>query len=78
MKLVKNLAFAGLLVFAITVNTLAGDQQTPNAVPPPPPPPDGVVLCEDGTTSCDPYTGEVTTETDYLFYDALAALLSMY
>jgi hypothetical protein len=77
MKLVKNLVFAGLLVFTITVNTLAGDQQTPNVVPPPPP--DKVVVCEDGTPSGDPYTGEITVETtDYLFYEALAALLSVY
>ena len=77
MKLVKNLVFAGLLVFAITVNTLAGDQQTPNVVPPPPP--DKVVVSEDGTPLGDPYTGEITVETtDYLFYEALAVLLSVY
>jgi hypothetical protein len=78
MKLVKNLVFAGLLVFSITVNTFAGDQQTPN-VTNPPPPPDKVVVYEDGTPSGDPYTGEETAETtDYLFFEALAALLSMY
>ena len=77
MKLVKNLVFAGLLVFTITVNTLAGDQQTPNVVPPPPP--DKIVASEDSTPLVDPYTGEVTAETtDYLFYEALAALLSVY
>lgn len=79
MKLVKNLVFAGLLVFTITVNTFAGDQQTPNVTnPPPPPDPVKVVVYEDGTPSGDPYTGDVTAETDYLFYEALAALLSMY
>jgi hypothetical protein len=78
MKLVKNLVFAGLLVFTITINTLAGDQQTPN-VTAPPPPPEKVVYYEDGTPSGDPYTGELTAETtDYLFFDALAALLSVY
>ncbi len=77
MKLVKNLVFAGLLVFTITINTLAGDQQIPAYVPPPPP--DKVVYYEDGTPSGDPYTGELTAETtDYLFFDALAALLSVY
>ena len=79
MKLVKNLVFAGLLVFTITVNTFAGDQQTPNATQPPPPP-DKMVAYEDGTSpSGDPYTGEITVETtDYLFFEALAALLSVY
>ena len=78
MKLVKNLLFAGLLVFTITVHTFAGDQQTPNGTQPPPPPPDGLVVYVDGSPSGDPYTGEITTETDYLFFEALAALLSVY
>ena len=79
MKLVKNMVFAGLLVFTLTLNTLAGDQQTPNATQPPPPP-DRMVAYEEGTTPLsDPYTGEITAETtDYLFFEALAALLSVY
>ena len=79
MKLVKNLVFAGLLVFTISVTTLAGDQHTPSATQPPPPP-DKVVVYEDGgSPSGDPYTGEITAETtDYLFFEALAALLSVY
>ena len=79
MKLVKNLVFAGLLVFTLTLNASAGEQQTPNATQPPPPP-DKVVVYEDGTsTSIDPYTGEITTETtDYLLFEVLAALLSVY
>ena len=78
MKLVKNMVFAGLLVLAITVNSLAGDQQIPAATQPPPPP-DKMVAYEEGTApSGDPYTGEITAETtDYLF-EALAALLSVY
>ena len=78
MKLVKNLVFASLLVFTVTFNTLAGEQQMPNATQPPPPP-DKMVAYEEGTApSGDPYTGEITAETtDYLF-DALAALLSVY
>ena len=78
MKLVKNLVFASLLVFTVTFNTLAGEQQMPNATQPPPPP-DKMVAYEEGTDpSGDPYTGEITAETtDYLF-DALAALLSVY
>ena len=78
MKLVKNLVLAGLLVFTITVNTFAGDQQIPAATQPPPPP-DKVIVCEDGSSpSGDPYSGEITAETDYLFFEALAALLSVY
>ena len=78
MKLVKNLVVAGLLAFTVTVNTFAGEQQMPASVPPPPP--DKVVVYEDGGyPSGDPYTGEITAETtDYLFFDALAALLSVY
>lgn len=79
MKLVKNLVFAGLLVFTMGLNTLAGEQQMPSATQPPPPP-DKVVAYEDGDSpSGDPYTGETTAETrDYLFFEALAALLSVY
>ena len=81
MKLVKNMALAGLLVFSFTLNTLAGEVQTPNATQPPPPP-DKMVAYEDGTNPlgypCYEHT-EVTAETtDYLFFEALAALLSVY
>ncbi len=82
MKLVKNLVFAGLLVFTITFNTFAGDQQIPAVAPPQPTPPaDRMVVYHDGpiSPSIDPYTGEITAETtDYLFFEALAALLSVY
>ena len=79
MKLVKNMALAGLLVFSFTLNTIAGEVQTPNATQPPPPP-DKMVAYEEGTAPLsDPYTGEITAETtDYLFFEALAALLSVY
>ena len=80
MKLVKNLVFAGLLVFTMSVHTFAGDQQTPNVTQPPPPPPDGLVVYEDGNfpSGGPSYTGEITAETDYLLFEALAALLSVY
>lgn len=78
MKLVKNLVFAGLLVFATTFNTFAGEQETPAYVPPP----KATAAVEDGTPIIDPYgerSGELTAETtDYLFFEALAALLSVY
>ena len=80
MKLVKNLVFAGLLVSAITVNTIAGETQMPAATATPSPTPDHVLVYEDGTSPLsDPYTGELTAETtNYLFFEALAALLSVY
>ena len=79
MKLVKNMVFAGLLALILSINTFAGDQQIPAATQPPPPP-DRMVAYEEGTTPLsDPYTGEITAETtDYLFFETLAALLSVY
>lgn len=75
MKLVKNLVFAGLLVFAMTFNTFAGEQDTPTNKPP-----QVTTTDDEGTipTIIDPYTGEITTETTDLFFEALAALLSVY
>ena len=75
MKLVKNLVFAGLLVFAMTFNTFAGEQDTPTEEKPK----SVTTTTEEGTNPIDPFTGEeITTETDYLFFEALAALLSVY
>ncbi len=76
MKLVKNLVFAGLLVFATTFNTFAGEQDIPANKPDPK---QVITTIEEGTNPTDPYTGEITAETtDYLFFEALAALLSVY
>lgn len=80
MKLVKNLVFAGLLVSTITLNTFAGDQHGPAAVgTPPPPPPSAVIIIDKG----NPYTEQPIVimkpkTTDYLLFEALAALLSVY
>jgi hypothetical protein len=75
MNFVKNLVFAGLLVFTLSFNTLAGDQHTPGALPPPPP---DKLIEEQLPPIVDPYV-EITVETtDYLFFEALAALLSVY
>ena len=78
MKLVKNFVFAVLLVSVIAVNTPAGEQDTPGYAAPPPPramtTPD-----EDTTVLTTQQDGGVTTETsDYLMYEALKALLSVY
>jgi hypothetical protein len=75
MKLVKKLVFASLLVSAITVNAFAGDQETPANKPTHV----TTTTTEEGTNPIsDPYI-EITAETtDYLFFEALAALLSVY
>ena len=74
MKLVKNLVFAGLLVFAMTFNTFAGEQDTPTEQKPKL----VTTTIEEDPDPIDPYTGEITETTDYLFFEALAALLSVY
>lgn len=75
MKLVKNLVFAGLLVFAMTFKIFAGEVDIPAL----PGPKAVTTSIEEGTKPIiDPYTGEITTETTDLFYEALAALLSVY
>jgi len=77
MKLVKNFVFAVLLASFLAVNAFAGDQGTPAA---PAPPPKAMIAGDETTpTICDPNTGCLSTETsDSLFYEALAALLSVY
>jgi hypothetical protein len=78
MKPVKNLVFAALLVFSIALTTFGGDIDQPGAAAPPPPP--RMTATTDETmpvASTD--TQQTTVETaDYLFFEALAALLSVY
>ena len=74
MKPVKNLVFAALLVLSIALNTFAGDIDHPGIVAPPPPPP-GMMATTDETT---PDVADTAETSDYLFLDALAALLSVY
>ena len=80
MKLVKNFLFAVVLVSAIAVNTPAGEQDTPGYVPPPPP--RQMTTSADDTTiigSDTEQTGDITAETsEYLLFETLAALLSVY
>ena len=78
MNFVKNLVFASLLVFTVSLNTYAGEQEIPAN-----PNPNKLVTTtttDEGTDPIsDPYTGDITAETsDYLFFEALAALLSVY
>jgi len=81
MKLVKNLVLAAILVSALVSNTIAGDIETPGYVPPPPPRlsvSDNDLSDPVNSTDTQP-TGVVAYETsDYLLFEALAALLSVY
>ena len=76
MKPVKNLVLAVLLMSVFAVPVFAGDQGTPGAPAPEPP----HITATDETlpvTSTD--TQQTTVETsDYLIFEALAALLSVY
>jgi hypothetical protein len=79
MKLVKNLVFALALAFVLAISAPAGEINTPGAVAVPTPTPSSQarVICNDGTVVCDPEP-ESTDTSDYLYYEALAALLSIY
>ena len=78
MKLVKNLVFAVVLASVLAFKTPAGELGTagsPAPVPDPSPRPEhAMMISNDGTV--DP--NESTEISDYLFFEALAALLSMY
>jgi hypothetical protein len=80
MKPVKTLVFAALFVFSLAFNTFAGEVEVPGAKPSPTP--QLVAAYEDPLVTCTDaqYTEEVVTSgtSDYLFYEALAALLSVY
>ena len=83
MKLVKNFLCAMVLVSAIAVNISAGEQHVPGiAQPQPTPTPAATSICNDNypsITDCAEPVGDDTAETsDYLFFEALAALLSIY
>lgn len=80
MKLVKNLLLALVLASVLAVSAPAGEINTPGAAATPtPPPPQAKVISDDGVVVYDPNPESTETETsDYLFFEALAALLSMY
>jgi hypothetical protein len=84
MKPVKNSIFAALLLCVLAFRTFAGDIQTPGAAAPPPPPPTNVVVtsseggAEPSLGSNAEQPGETVETSDYLLFEALAALLSLY
>jgi hypothetical protein len=80
LKSAKTLVFAALLVFSLAFNSFAGEVEIPGAKPSPTP---EFRLVDDQkpliTNTDTQYTEAATSETsDYLFYEALAALLSVY
>lgn len=82
MKPVKSMLFVALLVAVLALKTVAGDVQTPGVVAQPSPtPPNGMRTYEPCTSVTDPYcerSEEMLETSDSLFYEALAALLSVY
>ena len=79
MKLVKNFVYAMLLASILAVSASAGDQHVGGFASPSPTPSPEEMVALDGTSSEDGSTGSLSTETsDSLFYEALAALLSVY
>jgi hypothetical protein len=83
MKPVKNLVFAVVLASVLAISAPAGELGTAGiagiaAPTPTPPPSDSVmILSDDGIVVFDP-NPESTETSDYLIFEALAALLSMY
>jgi hypothetical protein len=82
MKPVKTLVSVALLLLAFTVNAPAGEQQTPGAAAQPSPTPTNIV----STTATSTYpslsdpeqSGDTIDTSDYLLFEALQALLSLY
>ena len=79
MKLVKNFVYATLLSSVLAFNAFAGDQLGGGSPAPAPDPPKATTSSDETFGICDPNTVCLSTETsDSLFYEALAALLSVY
>jgi len=78
MKLVKNFVLAVLLASTFAVRTFAGDIETPGYVPPPPP---RLTVSDDDSSTPVAGTDELQSgdeTSDYLLFEALMALLSVY
>jgi hypothetical protein len=78
MKLVKNFVFVVILLSTLAFNTVAGEVQIPGYVPPPPPP-----MTVETDDSLTPVSSTDILQTgaepsDYVLYEVLAALLSIY
>ena len=80
MKLVKKSVLAMVLAIGLAMSVSGGEQSTPGAVASPTPPThEAMFISDDGTVVYDPNPESSDTDTsDYLLYEALAALLSMY
>ena len=79
MKLVKNFVYATLLASILAVSASAGDQHVGGFASPSPSPSPESMVAYDETSPEDGDAGSLSTETsDSLFYEALAALLSVY
>ena len=79
MKPFKTLVFVALLVFSLSFNTLAGEVEVPGAPKPLMYNEDPVITGTKPTCTTTQEAGAITPEpSDYLFYEALAALLSVY
>lgn len=82
MKLVKNFALAVLLAATLAVSTPAGEIGMPGAASPTPSPtPQGATSSDEAKSVYynDPNAPVVSGETsDYLLFEALKALLSIY
>jgi hypothetical protein len=79
MKFVKNLVLALVLASGLAINAPAGEINTPGLAAPTPTPTaeHATILSDDGTVVYDA-NPESTETSDYLYFEALAALLSMY
>jgi hypothetical protein len=79
MKLVKNFALTVLLTFVLAASAPAGETGMPGSPAPAPPAPATGSKEEKSACYGDPVAADTTAETsDYLLYEALAALLSVY
>jgi len=84
MKPFKTLVFATLLVFSLAFNTFAGEVEVPGAKPSPTPSlritvTEEPLVVDPLMSGTNTEAGATTSEaSDYLFYEALVALLSMY
>ena len=81
MKLVKNFVLAVLLASFLAVSAPAGEVDTPGFAGPTPTPTPSSASTDQAKSSIygDPNAPVISAETsDYLFFEALEALLSLY